>query len=100
MESVDVTAMSGLVLKVLQIFLAFGQLGPAGWIASGVLALVVVGGACFLGYRIQQKKNEAANQATEQEENEAISQIENQNSTLNNDSQKTEAEIDQLFKQK
>ena len=85
----DVSSLTALV----QAILAFAGLGPAGWIASGVLGVMAfIGAFIFKGWMDKQKALAAAKQS-EDEKNSLESGITHDNSAINNDLKNSEDEL-------
>ena len=95
MDAVATT--TGPVLDIIKALISFGSMGPAGWIASGSLMVILAVGYGFLQLWLKKKKDEAAAKETEEQQNRQESKIVTDNNKVGSDASKSEDDIRKIM---
>lgn len=81
-EAIDVM---GIIVNVVKMVLSVGASGPAGWIASGVVLLLAIGGGLYIKGLISKNMNEAAGKESDRQKSDLESGVVKDNSKMNKD---------------
>lgn len=86
-DAIDVV---GIIISILKMILTVGATGPVGWIASGVVLLLVIGGGIYVKNAISKKMHEAAGQESDRQKSDLESKVPEDNAKMNKDINESE----------